>query len=208
VIVPASGKNIYPVELEAHYKQSSIIKDISIFGLPENGRKSETVHAAVIVSDQLISYGEEVAYEWLAAEIDKLSLELPSYKRVKSFNIWRGDFPRVSTGKVQKFEVRKQVIESREGNGEKPVVSVSDELLMTHEEAHYLCEQLLELAPRKVPLFPNTLLSVDLGLDSLRLTELLLRMEKKYSCKFPVEQMATVRTVKDAISFVERCMHS
>lgn len=202
VIVPASGKNIYPVELEAHYKRSLLIQDICIFGLPEKGKKSETVHASVIVTDQLLAHGEETAYEWLATEIDKLSSELPAYKRVKSFNIWRGDFPRVGTGKVKKFEVRESVIRIMQG-GEEPIVTVDDELLMTHPEAKFLCDLLLELAPRKVPLFPETLLSVDLGLDSLRTTELILRLERQYNLTFPVARLAEVRTVKDAIAFLE-----
>ncbi len=111
----------------------------------------------------------------------------------------------MGTGKVKKFEVRDAVTKHIH-SGEEPIVTVDDELLMTHPEAHYLCELLMELAPRKVPLFPSTLLSVDLGLDSLRLTELVLRLEKKYRVTFPMEEMATISTIRDAIAFLGRCL--
>jgi long-chain acyl-CoA synthetase len=207
VMIQASGKNVYPPELEAYYIKSSLIKDICIFGIPADEKKNEILHAAIVVTDQLLAHGEEVAYEWLASEINKLSKKLPAYKRVKSFSIWRGDFPRVSTGEVKKHEVRNQIIEHVGKGAEEPIVSVADEMLMTHPEAHYLCQQLLELAPKKVPIFPTTMLEADLGMDSARITELIARLEAHYNRRLSSEQVMSASTVKDVIVALERCLH-
>lgn len=109
IIVPATGKNVYPAELEMHYMQSPLIKDICIFGLAQPGSAGEIVHAEVVIADHMLAAGDDVAYERLAAEIHCLSRALPSYKRVRSFNIWKGGFPVVSTGKVRKYAVRESV---------------------------------------------------------------------------------------------------
>lgn len=207
VIIPASGKNIYPQELEYHYSRSPLIKEICIFGLPEKGRKGEVAHAAVVVAEQLLAHGEDTAYEWLAAELHKLSRELPAYKRLKSFSIWRGDFPCVSTGKIKKFEVRDQIINHVGKGAEEPVVSVADELLMSHPEAHYICQLLMEMAPKRAPIFPNTQLLDDLGMDALLLAKLVVRLEEHYNRRLSVEGVQSVRTVKDAIVLIERSLH-
>lgn len=207
LIIPASGKNIYPEELEEHYRQSKLIKDVSVFGLPKGEGRGEVIHATIIPTEQLIAHGEEVAYEWLAVELEKFSMEMPSHKRVRSFNIWRGDFPRTSTDKVKKYEIREQVLTHAGPGGAEPVVTVADELLMTHTEAHYLCGLLHSIAPHKVPLFPNTGLTADLGFDSLRMAELVSRLEKKYNCTFHAEQLAMVSTVKDVILLLEHVLY-
>jgi long-chain acyl-CoA synthetase len=207
VVIPASGKNVYPQELEKYYAKSQLIKDICIFGLPADERKNETLHAAIVVTDQLLAHGEEVAYEWLATEISKLSKKLPAYKRVKSFSIWRGDFPRVSTGKVKKHQVRELIIEHVGKGAEEPVVSVADEMLMTHPEAHYLSQQLMELAPNKIPIFPTTKLEADLGMDPTKIEEMISRLEAHYNRRLSREQVMSATTVKDVIVALERCLH-
>ncbi len=46
MIVLASGKNVYPEELELYYRQSPAIAEIAVFGRQEEGR--ETVFAVVV----------------------------------------------------------------------------------------------------------------------------------------------------------------
>ncbi len=143
VIVPASGKNIYPIELELHYERSSLIKDISIVGLRSAKRRGESVHAAIVPKDELLAQGEEAAYEWLAVEIDKLSRELPVSKRIRSFSLWRGGFPRASTGKVRKFEIRKQLLDALRIEDE-PVRTVRSILLARKQRQHRSAHRRLE----------------------------------------------------------------
>src|SRR4029079_17376563 len=52
VIVLSSGKNLYPEEIEAHYRQSPFIKEICVLGLPRAGEPSAERLHAVIVPDE------------------------------------------------------------------------------------------------------------------------------------------------------------
>ena len=49
MIVLASGKNIDPEEIEAHYRKSPFVQEICVMGLAEPGRpSSERLHAVVV----------------------------------------------------------------------------------------------------------------------------------------------------------------
>ncbi len=55
MIVLASGKNIYPEEIEAHYRQSPFVKEICVMGLAEPGRpSSERLFGVVVPNMELL----------------------------------------------------------------------------------------------------------------------------------------------------------
>ncbi|MEJ7666403.1 MAG: AMP-binding protein [Hymenobacter sp.] len=55
MIVLASGKNIYPEEIEAHYRQSPFVKEICVMGLAEADRpSSERLFGIVVANMELL----------------------------------------------------------------------------------------------------------------------------------------------------------
>ena len=48
IIVPASGKNIYPVELEALYQDNPAISEICVVGIPYEDGSDTAVHAVIV----------------------------------------------------------------------------------------------------------------------------------------------------------------
>ena len=55
IIVLSSGKNLYPEEIEAHYRQSPLIKELCILGLTKPGEPSaERLHAVIVPDEQVL----------------------------------------------------------------------------------------------------------------------------------------------------------
>ena len=54
VIVLSSGKNLYPEEIEAHYRRSPFIKELGVLGLSRPGEPSaERLHAVIVPDEQV-----------------------------------------------------------------------------------------------------------------------------------------------------------
>src|SRR5207248_9408981 len=75
VILDASGKNVYPDELEELYGRTALIKELSIVGLPD-GKGHERVACLCVPAsrDDRAKLEEHFA---------KISAELPFWKRIK-----------------------------------------------------------------------------------------------------------------------------
>src|SRR5262249_3933193 len=54
--VLSSGKNLYPEEIEAHYRQSPFIKELCVLGVVAHGQPSaERLHAVIVPDDQALA---------------------------------------------------------------------------------------------------------------------------------------------------------
>ncbi|MGH9788861.1 MAG: AMP-dependent synthetase/ligase, partial [Candidatus Acidiferrales bacterium] len=116
VIVLSSGKNIYPEEIEAHYLESPFIKELCVLGLtrPHDGG-GERLHAVVVPDLEVMRERKVVnTREILRFEIEGRSLELPSHKRVLSYEVWTGELPRTTTRKLRRFEIEARVREGKQ----------------------------------------------------------------------------------------------
>ncbi|MDR1113620.1 MAG: AMP-binding protein [Candidatus Margulisbacteria bacterium] len=98
VIVMASGKNVYPEDLEAYYLQSPLIEEITVFGRYID--RHETVYAVIRPPENT-----ENAYAKIKAELKHMSHGLPTYKRIGDFAVSIEPLPRTSTQKVKVHEV-------------------------------------------------------------------------------------------------------
>ncbi|HRR42269.1 MAG TPA: AMP-binding protein, partial [Syntrophales bacterium] len=98
VIVLDSGKNVYPEELELHFRSSPAIAEIAVFGRKIDGR--ETVYAVIVPSLK----GPD-SYEAVREEIARLNRSLPAYRRVSRFALAADPLPRNSTRKILIDEV-------------------------------------------------------------------------------------------------------
>ena len=108
VIITKSGKNVYPDEVEASYRKITGIKELCVFGY-QNAEGDEEVFAAVIPDEQhFAGSDQETIRETIKRRLARRSLLLPSYKRIRDFIIWEGEFPKTSTRKIKKFEVRQK----------------------------------------------------------------------------------------------------
>ncbi len=199
VILDASGKNVYPDELEELYQKHDRIKELSIVGLPEEGGVGERV-ACLCVPDYREEPREAVRRE-LEQHFRDIGAAMPFYRRVKVLHFWDGTLPRTATRKVK----RKLVIEEL-----KKLERIASSAKSSRETAAsrekgdgWLYDLLAEVSQKgKGTLTAETRLASDLGFDSLMLTELQVGLESAGVALAHVENLAELQTVGELAKLV------
>jgi long-chain acyl-CoA synthetase len=212
VIVLSNGKNIYPEEVEAHYLQSPYIKELAVLGLEGSpGQGGDRLHAVIVPNFDILRQKKIVnAKEVIRFDIEGLSQEIASTKRIGSYEIWQQDLPRTSTRKLKRFEIEKLV----KANQTRKAFDDSDlsaDQPLTAEEITWLDQpdvqealQIIRDASRSAPptLRPAYNLELDLGLDSMQRVELLSRLEEQLGRNVEESQLAEIYTVKHLVDAV------
>ena len=111
IIVLSNGKNIYPEEIEAHYRQSPFIKELCVLGLTRPGEPSAERLYAVVVPDADALREKKVvnAGDLIRFEMEGRSVGLAPPKRVLGYEVSMEPLPRTSTGKLKRFEIERRV---------------------------------------------------------------------------------------------------
>jgi len=212
VIVLSNGKNVYPEEIEAHYMKSAFIKEIAVMGLEgKPGEERDRLHAVIVPNfDELKKRKIVNAKEVIRYDIEGLSSQIATTKRVISYEIWQDDLPRTSTRKIKRFEVQKRV-EANQAKKLSQDAELPAEKPLSPEEASWLEQpdvqralKLLRDASHSAPknLRPTHNLELDLGLDSMQRVELLSRLEEELGGDVEESQLAEIYTIKDLIDAV------
>jgi long-chain acyl-CoA synthetase len=212
VIVLSNGKNLYPEEIEAHYLKSPFIKEIAVMGIEgKPGEGGDRLHAVIVPNFDVLRQRKIVnAKEVIRFDIESLSQQMASTKRIGSYEIWQDDLPRTTTRKIKRFEVEKRV----KANQARRVTHDSDlpaERPLTADETAWLeqpdVQRALTIvgeASRAAPqaLRPTHSLELDLGLDSMQRVEVLSRMEEELGGNVAETQLAEIYTVRDLVDAV------
>jgi long-chain acyl-CoA synthetase len=212
VIVLSNGKNIYPEEVEAHYLKSPYIKEMAVMGLEGKAAEGgDRLHAVIVPNFDVLRQKKIVnAREVIRFDIESLSQQIASTKRIGSYEIWQEDLPRTTTRKIKRFEVEKRV----KANQARKLADDSElpaERPLTADEAAWLdqpgVQQALKIvreAARTAPpaLRPTHNLELDLGLDSMQRVELLSHLEEELGGNVNESQLGEVYTVRDLVDAV------
>jgi long-chain acyl-CoA synthetase len=212
VIVLSNGKNVYPEEIEAHYLKSPFIKEIAVMGLEgKPGEGGDRLHAVIVPNFDVLRQRKIVnAKEVIRFDIEGLSPQLASTKRIGSYEIWQDDLPRTTTRKIKRFEVLKKV----KANQARKVDDNSDlpaEKPLTADEVAWLDQpdvqrglKVVRETARSAPptMRPTLNLELDLGLDSMQRVELLSRLEEELGGNVEESQLAEIYTVRDLLDAV------
>jgi long-chain acyl-CoA synthetase len=188
LILDASGKNVYPDELEELYA-SELIRELSVVGLPDgNGFEN----AAALVVPRALQEGE--TRESLRAEIkqhfSEVSSELAVWKRVKILHFWEADLPKTATRKV-----KRPLVVGELQRLEKATAATQLSTQPAGSDA-WLFDLLAELTQKpRASINAQTRLQADLGFDSLLLAELSAALDKA-GVKAPSEYGA-IQTASD-----------
>ncbi len=212
VIILSNGKNVYPEEIEGHYVKSPYIKEICVLGLEERpgDPSSERLYGVVVPDFQVLKERKVVnAREVIRFDIEGLSAQLASTKRLGSYEIWQEDLPRTTTRKLKRFEIEKRVRQNRE----RGVLSGSSstESAISSEDQEWLQEPEVERALKVIRLathsssrqiLPGDNLELDLGLDSMQRIELLVALEQELGGDVEESRLAEIYTVGDLVNAV------
>jgi len=218
LIVLANGKNLYPDEIESYYLKSEVIKEICVMALQgvAGDPKKEQLHAVIVPNFEALKEKKIVnAKEAIRWDVEGISHELPSVKRILSYDIWQEELPRTTTRKIKRFEVEKRVKEQKargdagasDGSGEnKPPaqeLSAADTEWLEQAEVERVLPIIREASKGSVAtIVPDTSLELDLGLDSMQRIELLVSIEEELGGKVPESDLGEIYTVRQLVDAV------
>ena len=212
VIVLSNGKNIYPEEVEAHYLKSPYIKELAVMGIEgKPGEGGDRLHAVIVPNFDALRQKKIVnAKEVIRFDVEGLSQQIASTKRLGSYEIWQEDLPRTTTRKIKRFEVEKRVKATQarriDDDSELPA-----EWPLTADETAWLDQTdvqraltIVREAARTAPLAlrPTHNLELDLGLDSMQRVELLSQIEQQLGGNVEESQLSEIYTVRDLVDAV------
>ncbi len=202
MIVLASGKNIYPEEIEAHYRKSPFVQEICVMGLAEPGRPtSERLYAVVVPNMALMRERKIVnAGDILRFELEGLSAALPPHQRVLGYDISFEPLPRTTTQKLKRHEVLKLARE-RERSAAQPADAPlpSEDQAWLDEPHAAAAAPLIQARSKGARVRPDANLELDLGLDSMERVELLTELEGRFGIRVPRAMAAEIFTVRHLV---------
>ncbi|MBV9608800.1 MAG: AMP-binding protein, partial [Acidobacteria bacterium] len=204
VIVLSSGKNIYPEELETHYAQSPFVKEICVLGMDGRSGESSVEHLhAVIVPDYEVSRERKVVNlrDVIRFDIEGLSAQLPSTKRILSYDIWQHELPRTTTRKLKRYEIASLVLSGADAGGDQQhrVLTESDAAWVGQPENSAAMAVVRSFSKNGREVHPSDNLELDLGLDSINRIELLVQLETALGMSVPDSVASEVYTVREMV---------
>ncbi len=196
VIVPASGKNIYPIELEALYQNCSAISEMCVVGVPYEDGSDTDVHAVIIPIDDKDSTKAEIH-----DHLQKIAKQLPSYQQFHKSHLFHNSLPRTEDGEIDRGRVKGRLAEHLA----KERASVPGEV---EGESDDIPEDILTplAGLARMPAHQirgESRLDTDLGLDSLTRLDLLMLLEFRLGQTIPEAMVANLQTVNDVVELTQ-----
>jgi long-chain acyl-CoA synthetase len=212
IIVLSNGKNIYPEEVEAHYLKSPYIKELAVIGLEARvSEGGDRLHAVIVPNFDALRQKRIVnAKEAIRFDIEGLSQQIATTKRIGSYEIWQEDLPRTTTRKIKRFAVEKRVkanqarkfSEDAELPAEPPLADEDRAWLYQPDVQRALAVVREGARTPPATLRPNHNLELDLGLDSMQRVELLSHLEDELGGNVQEAQLAGIYSVRDLVDAV------
>ena len=200
VIILANGKNLYPEEIEAHYRQSPFVKEVCVTAFGED-KTGQRLYGVVVPDMEALAARKVVnAGDLLRFELEGLSASLPSYKRVLGYDVWFEPLPRTTTGKLKRHEILRRLQET--ASSTRPAVSEADERWQADPHVSAALEVVRRRAIGGLPCRPSANLELDLGLDSMERVELLTELEQEFGVRVAEEQTHQIFTLGQLIDAV------
>ena len=204
VVVLASGKNVFPEELEHHYQtHCDLVQEICIVGVPEEsgGQGEEKLHGVVVPDfdelkrQQIVNSAEMIRYQ-----MENASQKLAAYKRVREFEIRHDPLPRTTTRKVRRFQVLQEL---NQGGGAAPPPRFSQGSRPRSGVEARIFELIRE--SRDMPLIHRKMnLELDVGFDSLQRVEFLSNLQDVFGVEISDDEAIEIFTIDELVVAVER----
>ncbi len=205
IIVLSSGKNLYPEEIEAHYRQSAFIKELCILGLSRPGEPAAERLHAVVVPDEVVLREKGVVNlrELIRFEVETLSVQLPSHKRILTYDISLEPLPRTTTGKIRRHEIQRTLGDRAASRPDQTREESAEDRVWRTPEGRSETLALIATRLDRPDVRPDANLELDLGLDSMERVELLTVLEQRRGTRVADAVRATIFTVRQLVEAVE-----
>lgn len=210
VIVLASGKNIYPDELEGYYGQGELVDEICVVGIPDEAGRGERLHAIVVPDLQAARRrGYVNVREMIKWDLESMGAKLPAPQRLTSLEIRSEPLPRTPTRKIKRFVLMQELAERApadptgatdpEGSPPPPSRVAGHEGGSLPEWSAEVCDVIARYA-KAGSVEPGAHLDLDLGLESLDRLELLAELQRTRGVMLGDEAAGEVHTVAELIA--------
>ena len=206
IIVPASGKNVYPVELESLYRDNPAISEMCVLGIPYEDRSDTAIHAVIVPTAP-----DEATKTEIQHHLQARAKELPSYQQFHKSHFWNDPLPKAADGSVDRQSLSrsleahiKNMTDLQEDSTADVVGGNSDSRLSRTDIPEEILSTLARLA--RMPAHQiqrESRLDTDLGLDSLTRLDLLLVLESRLGGTIPDALLANLETVGDVVRLIE-----
>lgn len=214
VIVLSNGKNLFPEEIESYYLRSPAIKELCVMGLTDPRDPTlERLHAVIVPDFDVLRERKVVnSRAVIRFDVESISAQVPSTKRIQSYEIWNEELPRTTTKKLRRFEIEKRVKATQASGGATPenadpvapaALSDDDALWLAQpavERGLKVVEQAAKVKPPQI--LPRHNLELDLGLDSMQRIELMVAVEQELGGHVEESRIAELFTVRDLLDAV------
>jgi long-chain acyl-CoA synthetase len=115
VIISASGKNVFPEEIEDLLNRSPYILESFVFGRKDPKQKEIVAAQIVVDAETFISLSQskgaqitpELIHDTIAKEIEIVNRQLASHKRIKAFVVREQEFEKTTTQKIKRYLVER-----------------------------------------------------------------------------------------------------
>lgn len=205
VIVLASGKNIYPEELEEYYLKSPYIKEICIMHKQERifGYLKDSLFAVIVPDLEYFNQKKELNIrEKIRWDLETLGKKLAPYQHIMGFILTKEELPRTALGKIKRYAVGEKYLQEKPSVEIEKMVFSEEDLVILNKDIAKLIIQYVSREVNK-PVNLNSHLEIDLGIDSLTRVELGLGLEALFKIKIPDEFLYKVSTIRDVIINLE-----
>ena len=201
IIVPASGKNVYPVELETLYRDSPAISEICVLGIPYEDGSDTAIHAVIVPTAS-----DEATKTEIQHHLQARAKQLPSYQQFHKSHFWDDPLPKTADGSVDRQSLRRSLEAHIKNMADLQGDSTAD--VDSAEPRSDIPEEILTTLARlaRMPahqIQPESRLDTDLGLDSLTRLDLLLVLESRLGETIPDALLANLETVGDVVRLIE-----
>ena len=204
VIVLASGKNIYPEEIEAQYRKSAFIKEICVLGLRRSDDPiSERLYAVVVPDNDLLREKRIVNVgDLLRFEIEGQSVHLPPHKRVLGYEIWFEALPRTTTGKLKRHEIERRIKSARPQPASRDAATAVADHWVDDPHVAEALKIVAARTPHQSVITPDASLELDLGLDSMERVELVTNLEQHFGVQLAADRAHEILSVRQLVDAV------
>ena len=206
MIVTSSGKNIYPEEIEAHYLKAESIGELCVLGSSRDGEHAAERLHALIVPDfealrrrKIVNSGELVRWD-----IETLSAQLPSHKRILSYDILKEPLPRTTTRKLKRIEIERRFVEGEYDSAANAAAEeqADDPAWLADPHVFRTLEAIRKSVKDPSKVWGKANLELDLGLDSMERVELLTEIEAGFGVRVEDDAAHQIYTVHDLVEAV------
>jgi long-chain acyl-CoA synthetase len=216
VIVLSNGKNIYPEEIEAHYLQTPFVKELCVMGLESRPGEplAERLHAVIVPNFDVLRERKVVnAREVIRFDIEGLSAQLPSTKRILSYDIWQDPLPRTTTRKLKRFEIRNSILQSAHPGADidqaqsiasRRAFAEADRMWLAGDDVKKGMAVIRGASKKDGEIHPDDNLELDLGLDSMERVELVVALQGTLGANVDDSELTDVYSVRELLNVLLR----